>query len=182
MPETTASEWLPAETREQLRTILEHGNSAFTEAILDERGEDIVTLTIIAGTRANPGLIIEVVTETSKPPVLGAVFAGLVAGERHQINLTRTGRHFVRTGELAQDEDISTTDVDLAAWGRGQIEYLTSELLEAVDAILHRVATTRAEALAEIIDAGVISADEARTDVTEDAGTITTEESNNATR
>jgi hypothetical protein len=89
---------------------------------------------------------------------------GLIAGEYDILMLTRRGRYLALNGTMAGFSD-ETTDVDHAAWGRGEIDYLTSELLEAIDGRFARVATSRREALDFIIEHGLITAAEARQDV-----------------
>jgi hypothetical protein len=55
--------------------------------------------------------------------------------------------------------------VDLAAWGRGEVDYLNGPLAKAAKAELKVPLTERREILDALIDNGVIEADEARTDL-----------------
>jgi hypothetical protein len=61
--------------------------------------------------------------------------------------------------------DDALSDVDLAAWARGEMDYLTGELLEAVDGKHALVVTSRREALDLLLAEGVITVAEARLDV-----------------
>lgn len=56
--------------------------------------------------------------------------------------------------------------VDLAAWGRGQKNYLFNEIQKAVRATYHAVLSERRDVLTLLIEQGVITAAEARKDVT----------------
>ena len=58
--------------------------------------------------------------------------------------------------------------VDLAAWGRGQKDYLFGEVQKAIRTTLHRQVTERRDAVDFLIEAGVIQAAEARRDVMSD--------------
>jgi hypothetical protein len=90
---------------------------------------------------------------------------GLINGERGRLLVTRVGRRFAADGVLVRDEEIQISDVDLAAFGRGTMDYLQHELLEGVEASLYQVALDRREALDAIIKAGLIAFSEARRDV-----------------
>jgi hypothetical protein len=139
----------PEHAPQLLRAILDAGNVAF----LDEANKRI-----IAGTPDRLGQVMAILD------VLLCVPWGLVAGERNKIMLTRLGRHVARHGSDAGFDD-STTDVNLAKWARGEIEYLTLELLEAVDAYYARIVLDRREALDLLLEKGVVTAAEARKDV-----------------
>lgn len=55
--------------------------------------------------------------------------------------------------------------VDLAAWGRGQKDYLWSEVQKAIRQQYHKQVTERRDALDFLIEEGVITADSARKDI-----------------
>jgi hypothetical protein len=150
MTETRQPVPLPTNTQQVLQTILAAGNASYT----DHEGRQV------AGTPAKPGEVLP----GNPLGLLNMAANGLLGGERLFMVTTRRGRHFARHGSLAAFDD-TVTDIDLAAWGRGEIDYLEHELLEAVDTFLHRVACTRGEALVLLLKAGVVTAAEARTDV-----------------
>jgi hypothetical protein len=133
-----------------LRAILNAGNTCFVDA-----GDRIV-----AGTPSKPGALICTALE-----MLDLVLHQLAAGERGILIATRAGRRFAETGERVMDENITLDDVDLAWWGRDEIDYLTAEVLEGCDRCFARVVTTRREALDLLLAEGVITAAEARPDV-----------------
>jgi hypothetical protein len=142
---------LPENTAAVLRQILDAGG------VCHLSDDDT---TIVTGPPEKPGQPVPV----SVIDMLGMVARMLVAGERMLILTTRRGRHFARHGTLATFDE-STTDVDLPAWARGSIDYMSQELFEAIEAHHYRVALTRAEALEILINLGVVSAEEARRDV-----------------
>jgi hypothetical protein len=137
---------LPENLAEVLRTIVEDGNTAHLDAV-----------TIRTGT-GRPVIGCTVVN------MLAIVQAGLMGGERDLLLTTRRGRHLALHGSLA-DLDDTVTDVDLAAFGRGEVDYLEQELIEAIDGRFGWPATSRPDALAYLIARGVVSAAEARRDV-----------------
>jgi hypothetical protein len=143
---------LPECTQAALRAMLDAGGVAF----IDDEDR------IVAGTREQPGQTLP----TNASEMLGITCRMLIAGERERLLLTRRGRHYARYGSLANFDD-SVTDVDLAAWGRGEIDYLEQELLEAVDTFHHEIALNREEALAILMKRGVVTRAEARTDIEE---------------
>ena len=140
----------PEHIREALRIILENGNAAFCE-------EDGCILT---GTPTKPGVTVPYTARE----VLMTISMGLLGGEHGSFLVSRRGRHFVRYGSLT-DFDDTTTDVDLEAWARGTTNYRDSELFEAIDAFYGRIVLTREEALAFLVERGVVTADQARQDL-----------------
>jgi hypothetical protein len=150
MTETRQPVPLPKNTQQVLQIILAAGNASYT----DDEGRQV------AGTPAKPGAVLP----GNPLGLLNMAANGLLGGERLMMMTTRAGRHFARQGHLAAFDD-SVTDVDLARWGRGEIEYVEHELLEAVDTFLHQVACTRGEALVLLLKAGVVTVAEVRTDV-----------------
>jgi hypothetical protein len=144
-------DFLPGNVHEVLKIILDAGNATH----LDEQDR------IVAGTPGQPGRPVP----TTAADLMAMVASGLVAGERGLILTTRVGRHLVSHGALVRDEDIALNDVDLAAWGRGATDYLQTEVLEAIDAEYARVAVTRRDALDIVLQEGLITEAEARTDV-----------------
>jgi hypothetical protein len=136
--------------RAMLRVILAMGNTAFLDA--DEH--------VVAGTPAKPGPRVGTALQ-----VVQMLPFGLMAGERGLLMVTRAGRHFAATGDLVTDEDITTTDVDLAAWAKGEVDYITAEVLEAIDSRFARVVTTRREALGLLLQERVATEAEATPDV-----------------
>jgi hypothetical protein len=139
---------LPENLAEVLRTIVEDGNVA--------RLDDNMA-TICTGT-GRPVIGCSVVN------MLAIVQAGLMGGERDLLLTTRRGRHRALHGSLAGFDD-TVTDVDLAAFGRGEVDYLEQELLEAIDGRFGWPATSRQDALEYLIERGVVTAAEARRDV-----------------
>jgi hypothetical protein len=142
---------LPKGAQRLLRTLLGAGGTGF----IDEKNR------FIPGTQSRPG---QAVRGASRE-WLTLVVRGLLGGERGLLMVTRAGRHFAATGVLLADEEIATTDLDLAAWGKGEVDYLSSELLEAIDGRFDRVVTTRREALDLLLQEGVVTVAEARQDV-----------------
>ena len=79
--------------------------------------------------------------------------------------LTAAGRAFAIHGNAVRDDTSALSDIDLTSWGRGEVDYLTGELLETIDAKFARVATTRREVLDFLLQEGVITTAEVRQDV-----------------
>jgi len=63
-------------------------------------------------------------------------------------------------------QQAGSTGVDLAAWARGQREYLFGDIRKAFREQYHKVVTERRDALDFLIEQGVITAEEARQDIT----------------
>jgi hypothetical protein len=146
---------LPRGARLMLRILLDAGGTGFIDG----------TNRVVSGTPSRPGRI----APGEPNDWLALVAKGLIGGERRLLILKHRGRHVALHGTMANFND-TTTDVDLAAWGRGEMDYLTGELLEAIDARFARVATSRPEALALLLDEGMITVAEARQDVPEPEG------------
>jgi hypothetical protein len=145
---------LPENVQEVLRVILDAGNTV----PLPEDGDDL-----IAGPPGTPGRPVP----CTVIGMLAMVAKGLVRGERDRLMTTRRGRHLARQGSMAGFDD-SVTDIDkdaLAAWARGEVDYLTDELGEAVEIWHHRIVLTREEALDRLLVNGVIPIEKARLDV-----------------
>jgi hypothetical protein len=151
-PETKALlRWaMPVNTEEVLQLVLVHGNT-----LIDDGGEHLV-----AGTPAKPGAVLP----CSGNDILTMAMNGLLTGERGLMMTTRRGRHFARHGSLETFDD-RLMDYDLAAWGRGDIDYQIDELTEAVEGYCHELVLTRGEAMIVLLKKGVITVAEARTDV-----------------
>jgi hypothetical protein len=141
---------LPKGAQRMLRALVDAGGVGF----LDEKNCLFVGNPSRPGPVA-PGTPLEWITLVGKD---------LVAGERGLLIPTRRGRHLALHGTMTGFDD-TTTDVDLAAWARNEVDYLTSELLEAIDGRFARVATSRREALDILLQEGLITAAEARQDV-----------------
>ena len=141
---------LPESTRRALQMMLDAGNTAH----VDERER------IVAGTPDKPGEVLP--CDASEMLLIACRM--LIAGERTQLLTTTRGRHYARIGSM-DGYDGSVTDVDLAAWAKGTIDYTEAETLAAIEAYHFRVALTRAEALEILINLGVAAAGGARTDV-----------------
>jgi hypothetical protein len=133
-----------------LRVLLDAGGVGF----LDEPNRRI-----IAGTPSRPG---RVVPGTVLDLWL-LVPRGLIGGERGLLILRHAGRALARHGRVDVDNSF-VTDVDLAAWGRGEVDYLKAELLYAVGLNYAECVSTRAEALKLLLQKAVITAAEARKD------------------
>jgi hypothetical protein len=145
---------MPENTQQVLQLILAHGNVCHTDAAGNElagdgirhrgpmlpcTGNDVVTL-------AANGLL------------------GMPSGRYPVMCTSRRGRHYAKHGSL-QTFDDRVTDLDLRAWGRGEIEYDHHELLEAIETFQHEFVLSRGEALIVLLKKGVISVAEARRDV-----------------
>jgi hypothetical protein len=65
---------------------------------------------------------------------------------------------------------LAASGVDLAAWGRGQRDYLWGEVRKAMKTEFGRAVTERDDAVDFLIQQGVITAGEARQDVIREAG------------
>jgi hypothetical protein len=143
---------LPHGAQHMLRILLDAGGVGF----IDERN------CVVAGTPSRRGRT----APGDARDWLTMVARGLIGGERLLVILTRRGRYFALHATLAGFDD-AVTDVDLAAWGRGEMDYRTGELLEAIDARFARVVTDRRQALDLLLDEGVITVAEARQDVGE---------------
>jgi hypothetical protein len=147
----TRKRWpLPANTQQVLQLILATGNTSFTD---DQEHQ-------VAGTPDKPGPILP----CDGWDLVAMTMNGLLGGERISLMTTRAGRHFAQHGNLATFDN-ALTDVNLLAWGRGEIDYLEQELLEAIDAFHHEIPLTRAEALIVLLKKGVVTPAEARRDV-----------------
>jgi hypothetical protein len=147
--ETEQPAQLPECTQAVLRAMLDAGGTAF---VADED-------CIVAGTREKPGQVLP--CDAAQALLIASMM--LIAGERERLLTTRRGRHFARAGTMAGFDD-SVTDVDLAAFGRGSIDYMSDELIEAVEAYHHEIVLTREDALALLLRKGVIPPAEARTE------------------
>jgi hypothetical protein len=64
---------------------------------------------------------------------------------------------------------LSKTGVDLAAWGRGQKEYLWGEVRKAIKSEFGRNVSERDDAVEFLIGEGIITSEEAREDVIREA-------------
>lgn len=60
---------------------------------------------------------------------------------------------------------VTAGGIDLAAWGRGQRDYLFGDVRKAVQGAYHKIVTERRDAVEFLIDQGLIRADQARQDV-----------------
>jgi hypothetical protein len=151
-PETAQNlRWvMPANTQQVLQLILEWGNVSYTDA----EGRQV------AGHWNRPGPILP----CSGPDLIAITSNKLLTGERELMMTTRAGRHFTKHGSLLTFDD-RLMDYDLAAWGRGDIDYQIDELAEGVEGYLHELVITRGEALIVLLKTGVISVAEARRDV-----------------
>jgi hypothetical protein len=145
---------MPANTQEILHLILAHGNECHTNA----KGEEV----------AGDGIRhVGPVLPNGGNDVLALAMNGLLgspAGRYPSMCTTRLGRHVARTGTTAGFDD-SVTDLDLAAWGRGDLEYDFDELIEAVETFHHELAISRAEVLVVLLKRGVVSVADCRRDV-----------------
>jgi hypothetical protein len=141
---------MPANTQQVLQVVLEHGNT-----LIDDGGERL-----LAGTPAKPGPILP----CSGNHILTIAMNGLLDGERGLMMTTRAGRHFAKHGSLETFDD-RMMDYDLAAWGRGEVDYALSELTEAVEGNLYELVLTRGEALIVLVKKGIVSVADARRDV-----------------
>jgi hypothetical protein len=155
-PDTAKCErWpMPANTQEILQLVLAHGNECHTNA----KGEGV----------AGDGIRhVGPVLPNGGNDVLALAMNGLLsgsAGRYPSMCTTRLGRHFAKVGTIAGFDD-SLTDVNLPAWGRGDLEYDLDELLEAIETHHHELVLTRGEALVVLLKKGVLSVAEARRDV-----------------
>lgn len=65
------------------------------------------------------------------------------------------------TPKAAADEP-ADGEVDLAAWGRGQVDYLFADVAKAITAQFHRKVTTEHDAIDTLIEERLITAKQAR--------------------
>jgi hypothetical protein len=145
-----AIEQPPVNVQDVLRAIIAAGNVAHMAEDKEVR----------AGPRGGRGAPLPL----GMAGVLAYVTSGLLAGERFRLLTIRLGRHVARTGGEAGFDD-SVTDIDLAAWGRGEVDYLTTELVEVIELHHHRTALTRRDALFVLLIEGVVAPADARRDV-----------------
>jgi hypothetical protein len=144
---------MPANTPEILRLIMAHGNTCFT----DPTGREV------AGTPDNPGPFLPCSGADASSIAANRLTSG-ATGKYPGMSTTRGGRYYAQHGSLAGFDD-TTTDLDLAAWARGDLNYSYDELFEAVEAFHYEVVSTPAEALIVLLQKGVITPAEARRDV-----------------
>lgn len=98
------------------------------------------------------------------PGTKAAIIEGL-----HAVQKEFDARAAKRARESGKPVPASTTGVDLAAWARGQREYLWGEVRKAIKGEFGRNVAERDDAVEFLIGQGVVTAGEARRDVLREA-------------
>lgn len=102
-----------------------------------------------------------------KQPIIAALREAKAAYEQRQAT-RRTARPATEAptpAEAGTPAPVVAGGVDLAAWGRGQKDYLFGEVQKAIRATYHAQLSERRDAVQLLIDQGVITARDARQDV-----------------
>lgn len=114
--------------------------------------------------KAQAKIILGETCPSDKNSIKAALSEAVAKVRQRQMKRNTPGVGLTWDGVTGKDQ-AKAGDINLAAWARGQTEYLFAEVQKALRATYAKQVTERRDAVDFLIEQGVIAANEARTDV-----------------